>query len=118
MTESLHIIPIKKRPEYLAVAATGVRKPMPGLVVQIKKPENEGDANIRVGLTVSRRAGGAVERSRIKRRLREVIREIMPLAGLPGHSYVIIGRRAALERPFELLQNDLKMAVEALHKRD
>lgn len=117
MAESLNILPIKKRPEYLAVAATGIKKPMPGLVVQMKKPDRDDEQYIRVGLTVSARAGGAVQRSRIKRRLREVIREILPLAGHPGHAYVVIGRRAALKRPYELLRDDLKTAIESLHRK-
>ena len=117
MAKTSIISTITKRPEYLAVAATGVKKPMPGLVVQMRAPGDKPLSDIRVGLTVSAKAGGAVERSRIKRRLRHVIRDVLPEHGKPGFSYVVIGRRAALKRPFEQLKNDLKGALAALHKK-
>ena len=50
----------------------------------------------RVGFAVPRAAGGAVERNRIKRRLREVWDE--RLAGVPeGHDYVLIVRPGLVE---------------------
>lgn len=117
MTEAPRIVSLKKRPEYLRVAASRIRRAEPGLVVQMARG-GEGDADvIRAGLTVSARAGGAVERNRIKRRLRQVMREVLPEHGRPGFAYVVIGRRAALKRPYPLLQKDLQSALDALHKQ-
>ena len=56
----------------------------------------EEPAEPRVGLAVPRAAGGAVERNRIKRRLREVWNE--RLERVPaGHDYVLIVRPGLLE---------------------
>ena len=60
------------------------------------------DGAIRVGFTVSRQVGNAVERNRVRRRFREMVRLSAAGAGQlrPGHDYVLIGRRAALAAPF------------------
>jgi ribonuclease P protein component len=107
---------LKTRPEYLRVAKENVRKAMPGVVVQYLAPK-DGTGPVRVGLTVTARTGGAVDRNRIKRRLRAAINEILPVSGQPGATYIVIGRRATLTRSYEKLAEDLKTAVEALNKR-
>lgn len=117
MSEAPRIVPMKKRPEYLRVAAARTRFAAPGLVVQMAKEKPGGGNVIRAGLTVSARAGSAVERNRIKRRLRQVMREVLPAHGRAGRAYVVIGRRAALKRPYALLQKDLQSALDALHKQ-
>lgn len=53
--------------------------------------EEERDGEARLGLAVSRHLGGAVERNRVKRRLRAAFDEVRN--GLPaGHDYVLIAR--------------------------
>ena len=54
------------------------------------RPEGE-DEGVRLGVSVGRNLGGAVERNKLKRALREAFRE---LAGrLPaGHDFVLVGR--------------------------
>lgn len=65
---------------------------------------------------MTRKAGTAVERNRIRRRLREVVR--LTAAGLlrPGNDYVLIGRRAALDLPFDRLTKDLLGALSRVHR--
>lgn len=115
MAETPVIERLKTRPQYLAVAKAGVKKVMPGLVVQFLPPRKNGKT-VKVGLTVSGKTGGAVTRNRIKRRLRNVIGEVLPGVAKPGASYVVIGRKAALKRPFGDLKKDLIEAVQALHE--
>lgn len=66
---------------------------------------------MRVGFTVSKKVGNAVERNRVRRRLRAAADKVLPAAGQPGRDYVVIGRKAALSRGFEDLVQDLKTAV-------
>ena len=73
----------------------------------MRKRDDEGPA--RIGFTVSRKVGTAVERNRVRRRLREAVRRVENLA--PGHDYVLIGRRAALSLPFRQTVEDFQRAL-------
>ena len=117
MTNKPDLYTLKARPQFLAVAAAGNKKPMPGLVVQIRRAKPDEDQGIGLGLTVSKSCGGAVDRNRIKRRLRRAAAEVFPEFGQAGFMYVIIGRRAGLTRAYDLLIDDLKTALKTLHTR-
>jgi ribonuclease P protein component len=47
----------------------------------------------------------------MKRRFRELIRELLPLHGLPQHDHVVIGREGGVERDFALLREELLAAL-------
>ena len=72
---------------------------------------------MRVGFTVTKKFGGAVVRNRMKRRLRALAREIMPLKGVSGADHVIIGRAKGIERDFGSLREELVGALERLRKQ-
>ena len=103
---------LRQRADFLA-AATGVRAPASGFVLQALDRREDGP--VRVGFTVSKKVGNAVERNRVRRRLREVIRLSSRARMRPGHDYVLIGRRAALELPFERLVEDFAQALGRVH---
>lgn len=64
-----------------------------GPLVLHAAPRVPGDGAARLGLSVSRRVGGAVERNRWKRRLREAFRGVRPR--LPtGNDFVVVVRPA------------------------
>ncbi|MGH6830167.1 MAG: ribonuclease P protein component [Methylocella sp.] len=72
-------------------------------------------AQPRFGFTVTKQSGGAVQRNRIRRRLKEALRLLNPLPARPGHDYVILARPEALGMPFLALQAEL---IRALGKID
>jgi ribonuclease P protein component len=82
------------------------------LQVRPRAPEDGGAA--RIGFTVSRKVGNAVERNRAKRRLRAAAREVLPMHAQPGLDYVIVGRRQTLDRPYAALVGDLRDAMRRL----
>jgi ribonuclease P protein component len=104
---------LRRRGEFLA-AAKGLRAPASAFVLQVRRRDDEGPA--RLGFTVSRKVGTAVERNRARRRLREMVR-LSGAAGIePGHDYVVVGRRAALTDPFDRLIADFGSALRRARK--
>jgi ribonuclease P protein component len=104
---------LRHRADFLA-AATGVKVPTAAFVLQARRRGDGGP--VRVGFTVSRKVGTAVERNRVRRRLREVVR-LSATTGLSrGHDYVLIGRRAALSLPFEQMTQDFQRALRRASK--
>ena len=100
---------LKQRADFLA-AANGAKVATAAFVLQRRE---RGDAEpARVGFTVSRKVGGAVERNRVRRRLRVLVRHADDLQ--PGHDYVLIGRRSALSRRFDEMSEDFKTALRRL----
>jgi ribonuclease P protein component len=69
-------------------------------------PREDGDPATRLGIAVPRKAGGAVTRNRLKRRLREVWRQLPDRP--QGRDFVLLARpglaEAAEARGFEWLQ--------------
>ena len=79
--------------------------------------ESEAVADARVGLTVTKGVGGAVERNRVRRRLKEALRAAAPLETERDHDYVLMARREALGRRFAALVDDVRTAFRAAQRR-
>jgi len=86
---------------------------MPGFVLLVRD-RSDGDPVMRLGITVTKKIGGAVVRNRMKRRFRALAREILPQSGLPGADHVLIGRAGGVERPFDQLSAELSKALAKL----
>ena len=83
---------------------------MPGFVLLVR-PRGDGDPAMRLGLTVSKKVGNAVVRNRMKRRFRELAREMLPEAGIAGADHVLIGRAGGIERRFRRARRELRRAL-------
>jgi ribonuclease P protein component len=83
---------------------------MPGFIL-LARERGDGDPAIRLGLTVSKKVGGAVVRNRMKRRFRALARELVPGSGLGGSDLVLIGRPSGIERDFAVLRDELRKAL-------
>jgi ribonuclease P protein component len=103
---------LRQRADFLA-AATGTKVPATAFVLQARKRADEGPA--RMGFTVSKKVGNAVERNRVRRRLREIVRLSDMKRMRSGHDYVLIGRRAALNVPFARIAQDFEGALRRVH---
>ena len=110
--EAQRLATLRKRADFLA-ANTGKRAATPGFVLQVRD-RSDGDPTKRVGFTVTKKIGGAVVRNRMKRRLRALAREILPVGGVAGADHVLIGRSGGIERDFALLRKELTGALERL----
>lgn len=98
---------MRKRADFLA-ANHGLRVARPGFVLLARPNEGLGR---RFGITVTKKIGNAVVRNRMKRRFREMLREVLPLEGLSDHDHVLIGREGGIERDFALLRDELVAAL-------
>ena len=100
---------LRKRRDFLA-AAKSKKAARRAFVLQARRRGDE-DAP-RFGFTVSKRvAAKAVERNRIRRRLKEAVRQVAPGRAQSGTDYVLIGRRAALNEPFTDIAAALHVAL-------
>jgi ribonuclease P protein component len=105
---------LRRRADFLA-AAGGRKVAMAAFVLQALVRADDGP--IRVGFTVSKKVGNAVERNRVRRRLKDVVKRSAAGCLRSGHDYVLIGRRAALQLPFERVAEEFKSALRRLEPR-
>ena len=78
--------------------------------------QNDSMGVTRVGYTVSKQNGNAVNRNRIKRRLRSVSNLIFEKHGKKNWNYVIIGKKNTLIVDFQSLIKELTSAIKKIHK--
>ena len=135
---------LKRRAEFLQVAAANRKWVAPGLILQVCRhvrsetvnatrkggadllravpvaadqmamSEASDQAPMRVGFTASRKVGNAVTRNRAKRRLRAAVDIIVPQHGAPGYDIVLIARQATVSRDFPALVQDLTNGLRKL----
>lgn len=103
---------LRRRADFRA-AAGGRRTTAGAFMVQTRQRAETGP--VRIGFTVSRQVGNAVERNRVRRRLRELVRLAAGYGMRPGHDYVLIGRRPALAAPFGEMRQELDAALCRIH---
>jgi ribonuclease P protein component len=117
--QPIRVTRLKRRAEFVAVAATRRRWVTPAFVLQLgPRPAAAGGdaapAETGLGFTASRRVGKAVARNRARRRLIEAARAVLPALARPGCNYVIVARPAVLTWPFDRLLSELRTAVTRL----
>jgi ribonuclease P protein component len=100
---------LRRRADFEAITRRGSSRSTPLLVLRWLRTDR---SDSRVGLSTPRSLGGAVQRNRVRRRLREILRRRLDEIG-PGWDLLIIARPAAGPATFA----DLGDAVDALLRR-
>jgi ribonuclease P protein component len=67
----------------------------------------------RFGISTGRRLGGAVRRNRVRRRIREILRQLPNDTG-QGWDILIVARPTAVDAPFEELSSTLRRLLGAI----
>lgn len=109
------IIILKKRKDFLR-AAKGVRMVVSTAILQAARSLSEEEVPFKIGFTASKKIGKAHIRSRAKRRLRAVVREVFPELALPNVEYVLISRFNTAYCPYQTLKSDIKWALKKANK--
>ena len=112
--EEMTVGRLKSRPQFLAVRVGEKRRG--GFFLLEVLDRKEPDTEARVGFTVTKKHGNAVERNRMRRRLKEAVRLHAGFAMQPGHDYVVVARRDVLTASFDELAAELKARVETRPK--
>ena len=105
---------LKTRRDFLRVADTRARFVTSGLILQIRKHNDDETAvlpPIRVGFTVSKKVGNSVVRNRVRRRLRAAADMVIAQRAMPHRDYVLIGRRESEDRAYADLLADIETAL-------
>jgi ribonuclease P protein component len=97
---------IRRRREFLALGTAAERRHSAHFVVLCRPRAGRS----RLGVTVSRKIGGAVTRNLVKRRLREVFRR-HPGRLLPEHDLIVIAKAGAGEVSLREMARELATAV-------
>lgn len=108
---------LKKRKEFLSVSRTNIKWVTAAFILQLRpwdKDEEYGDIDLRFGITASKKTGNAVRRNRIRRRLRALAQEILPIYSMPRYDFVLIARYGAWDREYADLKSDLQRALKNL----
>ena len=69
----------------------------------------------RIGLTVGKVMGKAVDRNRIKRRMREAVRKNLPVLNLPV-DVILHPRRSVIDLDFATLEREVALAFRTIQK--
>ena len=105
---------LKSRPQFLFVRE-GERRKGPLFLLEVRDRQMP-DEPPRVGFTVTKKHGNAVERNRMRRRLKEAVRKSAGFAMENGHDYVIVARREVLGISFSNLTEQLAARIEGRQK--
>ena len=98
--------------DYRKVYAEGKRRSVDSIVAFCRAT---GRDSSRVGFTLPKAFGPAVDRNRMKRRLREAVRKNWKELG-PGWDIVLNPRRTALKMEFSLIEETLKKLFRSCSK--
>ena len=102
---------LKRRSAFNYVYKKGEKSSARNLLLLYTKSRN----GIKIGISVSKKVGGAVVRNRVKRLIREGINNIFPqIKG--GYTYVIVAKSTASECDYYAMCEDVKIIFERAGK--
>lgn len=109
------ILHLKKRRDFVRVAK-GIRMVVSTVILQAAPSLSEQKVPFKVGFTTTKKIGKAVVRTRVRRRLRAVVREVFFDHAKDNVEYVLIGRYNTANCPYKDLKNDVKWALKKANK--
>ena len=111
------IVALRKRGDFLRLRKGARYRCRPCLIQSLPREDAAQDSRARFGITVTKKIGNAVERNRIKRRLREAVRQHSGVAAMPGCDYVLVANRAALDDDFTTMAAELSRGLDRINRK-
>ena len=108
------VLVLKKRKDFVRVAAKGVRVATSTLILQAAQNLSAEQQETFVGYTTTKKIGKAHIRNRARRRMRAAVRLLFPSLAQPQMSYVLIGRYNTADCAFSKLCKDLTYALKKI----
>lgn len=118
------MLPVKKSSDFKKISQFGkkfhaktlilLQNPTDEFYLQDKKSGKNASDFCRIGLTASKKVGGAVQRNRAKRRLREACRKLFATMAKNHHDYVIIAKTQITQASFEDILKDLEFCLKRI----
>ena len=102
---------LKRRSAFNYVYKKGEKSSARNLLLLYTKSRN----GIKIGISVSKKVGGAVVRNRVKRLIREGVGNIFPQIKM-GYTYVIVAKTSAAECDYYTICEDVKSIFERAEK--
>lgn len=103
---------LRRKSDFDAVFREGIRASRGPLALRARaRVQGAEEQPCRFGFAVSSRLGGAVQRNRIRRRLRESVRQLNLTGDCAGLDVVVIARQGAVEADFHQLDATLRSLV-------
>lgn len=106
------MLTLKASTDFQRIAKQGRKWSGAAFIMQVLKSEDKA-APFRIGFTVSRRVGNAVQRNRAKRRLREMVRKFLKEKNPAGCEVVLIAKVAAGSMEFTAMCADFQKGIAA-----
>ena len=110
---------LKIRKDFIRLSKSGRKAGTKHLLLQAapRPPDCVFERKPRVGLTASRRVGGAVKRNRARRRLSSLADQVINLYAQSDQDYVLVARPAILSASFSQLTIELEGVLDKLNLR-
>ena len=109
---------LRRKSDFDAVFREGVGAASGTLALRARvRGEEPPGQPCRFGFAISARLGGAVKRNRVRRRLRESVRQINAEGECEGLDVVVIARQGAVEADFTELDATLRRLIARLMRR-
>ncbi|MEZ5945494.1 MAG: ribonuclease P protein component [Hyphomonas sp.] len=112
--DPIEVARLRVRPQFVYVRGGRTEKRKALLVQARARPGETPGPHAGAGFTATKKIGGAVERNRAKRRLREAVRLLLPQLARPGWDYVFIARQDTADIAWARLLDDMESALISL----
>lgn len=99
---------ITKRSDYVR-ASNSTFKRTSSLIIQLYNREDTSGP--RYGITASKKIGNAIKRNKAKRRIRHLIKNLLPKYGKNGYDYVFVAKEKVIDSPWDSLLQETKIIL-------